>query len=212
MSSAARPAAEARGPPESAAAPQPAESAAGLQQEVAVAGLQAEYQVEYFATLEVAVRKQHVVSRPRRSSMSPATRPRQSVSSRPRDSVTSPRRPAAAATVAMTEAPLPPPPPPLVSPRARGSPSAPRRVWPASPLMPPKTPDEGRALRANLEQVLSDHNPNPNPSPSPSPSPSSSPNPNPNLEQVLSDHNSRRSSTFASGKPAAVPVAAEEQK
>ena len=24
--------------------------------------------------------------------------------------------------------------------------------------MPPKTPDEGRALRANLEQVLSDHN------------------------------------------------------
>jgi len=181
MSTAVRPAAEARGPPESAAAPQPAESAAGLQQEVAVAGLQAEYQVEYFATLEVAVRKQHVVSRPRRSSMSPATRPRQSVSSRPRDSVTSPRRPAAAATVAMTEAPLPPPPPPLVSPRARGSPSAPRRVWPASPLMPPKTPDEGRALRANLEQVLS-------------------------------DHNSRRSSTFASGKPAAVPVAAEEQK
>ena len=27
--------------------------------------------------------------------------------------------------------------------------------------MPAKTPDEGRALRANLEQVLSDHNPNP---------------------------------------------------
>ena len=91
MSSAA---AEARGPPESAAAPQPAESAAGLQQEVAVAGVQAEYQVEYFATLEVAVRRQHVVSRPRRSSMSPATRPRQSVSSRPRDSVTPPPRPA----------------------------------------------------------------------------------------------------------------------
>ena len=162
MSSAA---AEARGPPESAAAPQPAESAAGLQQEVAVAGVQAEYQVEYFATLEVAVRRQHVVSRPRRSSMSmsPATRPRQSVSSRPRDSVTPPPRPAAAATTAMTEAlpPPPPPPPPLVSPRARGSPSAPRRVWPASPLMPAKTPDEGRALRANLEQVLSDHNPNP---------------------------------------------------
>jgi hypothetical protein len=181
MSSAAHPAAEARGPPESAAPPQLAESAAGLQQEVAVAGLQAEYQVEYFATLEVAVRKQHVVSRPRRSSMSPATRPRQSVSSRPRDSVPSPPPPPPpAATVAITEAP-PPPPPPLVSPHARGSPSAPRRVWPASPLMPPKTPDEGRALRANLEQVLS-------------------------------DHNSRRSSTFAAGKPAAVPVAAEEQK
>ena len=99
MSSAA---AAARGPSESAAAPQPAESAAGLQQEVAVAGVQAEYQVEYFATLEVAVRRQHVVSRPRRSSMSmsPATRPRQSVSSRPRDSVTPPPRPAAAATTA----------------------------------------------------------------------------------------------------------------
>ena len=97
--------------------------------------------------------------------MSPATRSRHSVSARPRDSVTSP------------------PPPSLVSPRARGSPSASaqRRGWPATPVMPPKTPEEGRALRANLDQVLS-------------------------------DHNSRRSSTFAAGKPAAVPVAAEEQK
>ena len=134
------------------------------------------------------MRKQHVVSRPRRSSgaaMSPATRSRHSVSARPRDSVTSPPPPpAAAATVALAEAPPPPPPPPsLVSPRARGSPSASaqRRGWPATPAMPPKTPEEGRALRANLDQVLS-------------------------------DHNSRRSSTFAAGKPAAVPVAAEEQK
>ena len=137
------------------------------------------------------MRKQHVVSRPRRSSgaaMSPAARSRQSVSSRPRDSASSPPPPAAAAaTVALAEAPPPPPPPPpppsLVSPRARGSPSASaqRRGWPATPAMPPKTPEEGRALRANLDQVLS-------------------------------DHNSRRSSTFAAGKPAAVPVAAEEQK
>jgi len=162
--SAVRPAEDARGPPaergDAASAPGPpppqVESVAVAPQPAESAAAAPPPQVEYFATLEVAVRNHHVVSRPRRSSMSPATRPRHSVSSRPRASMSppppSPPRPAAA-----TEAP-PPPPPPLVSPRARGSPSVPRRVWPASPLMPPKTPDEGRALRANLEQVLSDHN------------------------------------------------------